>query len=175
MGSEKSCAKHQSCSYLSQISASNAFVRNMLQKKSSQNKIFVSELIFKLVYLCESCRGSEICCCSWQKSLKSLWAEFNCCLSLCHCIYSKSIARYDCLFLLLLLLLLRRNFSRVLENWEQKNISQTIRYTNQLFVAIKGNFSGLFFFWTGRSEGEFPRDYLINPATCLQIIKTDIK
>ena len=37
----------------------------------------------------------------------------------------------------------------------------------QLFVAIKGNFSGLLFFWTSSSEGKLPRDYLINVATCL--------
>ena len=37
----------------------------------------------------------------------------------------------------------------------------------QLLVAIKGNFSGLFFFSTSRSEGELPRDYLINGVTCL--------
>ena len=35
------------------------------------------------------------------------------------------------------------------------------------FVAVKGNFSGLCFFWTSPSEGEFPRYYLINVATCL--------
>ena len=39
--------------------------------------------------------------------------------------------------------------------------------TIQLLVAIKGNYSGLFFFWTSRSKGEFPRDYLINIAPYL--------
>ena len=37
---------------------------------------------------------------------------------------------------------------------------------NYLFLE-KGNFSGLFFSRTSRSEGEFPRDYLINIVTCL--------
>ena len=44
----------------------------------------------------------------------------------------------------------------------------------QLFVAIKGNFSGLFFFWTCRCEGEFLRDVLINVAPAyLHIFKTE--
>ena len=37
----------------------------------------------------------------------------------------------------------------------------------QLFVAIKGNLSGVFFFWASSSEGKLPRNYLINVATCL--------
>ena len=37
----------------------------------------------------------------------------------------------------------------------------------KLSVALKGNFSGLFFFWTSCSRVEFPKDYLINVATCL--------
>ena len=48
----------------------------------------------------------------------------------------------------------------------------------QLFIAIKGNFSSSFFLWTNRSQGKFPRDYLINAANCLQylhIVKIDIK
>ena len=36
----------------------------------------------------------------------------------------------------------------------------------QIFVAMKRNFSGLFFFRTSR-EVEFPREYLINAAACL--------
>ena len=40
--------------------------------------------------------------------------------------------------------------------------------TSQLFVAINGNFSGLLFFWTSRSDGEFCRDYLMDVATCLK-------
>ena len=28
----------------------------------------------------------------------------------------------------------------------------------QLFVAIKGNYFGLFFFWTSRREGKFPKE-----------------
>ena len=39
--------------------------------------------------------------------------------------------------------------------------------TIQLFVAIKGTSSGLFFIWTSRSEGEFSRCHLINIATFL--------
>ena len=39
--------------------------------------------------------------------------------------------------------------------------------TIQIFVAIKGNFSGLIFFWTSCREGKFPQDYLINEANCL--------
>ena len=47
--------------------------------------------------------------------------------------------------------------------------------TVQLFVAIKGNFSGLLFFWTSRKEREFPREYFINVVTCLfAYIKIDI-
>ena len=37
--------------------------------------------------------------------------------------------------------------------------------TIQLFIALKENLSGLSFFWTSHSEGEFPRDYLINVVT----------
>ena len=39
--------------------------------------------------------------------------------------------------------------------------------TSQLFLNIKGNSPGLFFFWTSPSEEKVPRDYLINLATCL--------
>ena len=39
--------------------------------------------------------------------------------------------------------------------------------TIQLFVAIKGTSSGLFFIWTSRSEGEFSRCHLIKVATFL--------
>ena len=39
--------------------------------------------------------------------------------------------------------------------------------TIQLFVIIKSNFSGLFFFWTILNEPKFPKDYLINVATYL--------
>ena len=46
--------------------------------------------------------------------------------------------------------------------------------TVQLFVAIKGNLSGLFFSWTMHTDGEIPRGYLINVAT-LHIIVIDIK
>ena len=38
---------------------------------------------------------------------------------------------------------------------------------NSVFVAIKGNISGLLFFWTSHSEGKFPRDQFINVGTCL--------
>ena len=37
----------------------------------------------------------------------------------------------------------------------------------QLSVVIKGNFSGLLFYSTYRSEGKFPRDYVGNGATGL--------
>ena len=49
-----------------------------------------------------------------------------------------------------------------------ENIFQTIKLDNaiQLFVAIKGSFSDLFF-WTSQSKGEFPGNYLINVTTCL--------
>ena len=39
--------------------------------------------------------------------------------------------------------------------------------TIQLLVAIKGNYSGLFFFWTSHTKEKFPRDYVINIATYL--------
>ena len=39
--------------------------------------------------------------------------------------------------------------------------------TIQLFVATKGNVSSLSFLWSCPSEREFPRDDLINVATCL--------
>ena len=39
-------------------------------------------------------------------------------------------------------------------------------YAIQLFVAIKGHFSGLFFFWISRCKGEFPRDWLYKCNTC---------
>ena len=42
-----------------------------------------------------------------------------------------------------------------------------ITSTIQLFVGKIGNISGLFFLWTSRSDGEFPRDCLINIATRL--------
>ena len=38
-------------------------------------------------------------------------------------------------------------------------------------MAIKATFSGLFFFWTSCCKGASPRDFLINEATCLNIIK----
>ena len=37
----------------------------------------------------------------------------------------------------------------------------------QSVVAMKGDWSGLLFFWTSCREGEFPRDYLVNVASCL--------
>ena len=36
----------------------------------------------------------------------------------------------------------------------------------KLLVAIKRNFSGLLFSGTSLSEGELPRDYLVNVAVC---------
>ena len=46
---------------------------------------------------------------------------------------------------------------------QSKNIFYRPSNTIQLFVAVKRNFSGLFFFRKSRSEGEF----LINVAACL--------
>ena len=42
--------------------------------------------------------------------------------------------------------------------------------TIQLFVSIKSKYLEPIFFITSRSEGEFPRDYLIDIATCLSVI-----
>ena len=66
-------------------------------------------------------------------------------------------------------LLLIQGFSRKLKNSEQKKnfTDHQTADTIQIFVAIKGNFSGLIFFWTSCREGKFPKDYLINEATCL--------
>ena len=48
--------------------------------------------------------------------------------------------------------------------------------TIKSFVAMKGNFSGLIFFWTSRSEGEFPETtWLMYPTFYLQTIKIDIE
>ena len=68
-----------------------------------------------------------------------------------------------------LLLLLLQNFSGISGNSEQKKYftDHWAAHTIQLFVAIKGNFCNLLFFWISRSDTEFPRDYLINVATCL--------
>ena len=38
---------------------------------------------------------------------------------------------------------------------------------NSAICCYKRNVSSLFFFWKSCSKGEFPRDYLINVATCL--------
>ena len=59
------------------------------------------------------------------------------------------------------------HFSGIMGNSEQKNISQTIEQLMQFIylLLLKEIFSGLFFFWTSRSEREFPRDYLISVAT----------
>ena len=40
-------------------------------------------------------------------------------------------------------------------------------HTIQLFVAIKRNFSGIFFFRISHKEEEFSRDYLVYVVTCL--------
>ena len=45
--------------------------------------------------------------------------------------------------------------------------------TLQLFVAVKWNFSGLFFFWTSLKERKFPRNYLINAATSLFVSRKE--
>ena len=54
-------------------------------------------------------------------------------------------------------------------NSEQKVISQTIEQLIQFsyLFLLKRNFSGLFFFRTRRSEGEFPESYLIKTTPCL--------
>ena len=39
--------------------------------------------------------------------------------------------------------------------------------TFQLFVAVEGNFSSIFFFWTSYSECGFARDYEINVTAYL--------
>ena len=68
------------------------------------------------------------------------------------CVCLKSITLRNCLSSSPFL----HHFSRITRNLEQEN------------VAINGNFSGrLFFFWIGHSEGDIPRDFLINAATCL--------
>ena len=74
----------------------------------------------------------------------------------------KSITPYDYLFLLLLPF--PRNLSEILRNSEQKKYFTDHRPANtvQVFVAIKGNFSGPFYFWTSRRKDKFLRDYLIN-------------
>ena len=91
----------------------------------------------------------------------------------CNCL--KSIMLYDCLFLLFLLLLCR-SFFGISGNLEQKNILKTIKHRIQFSICSYRRK----FFWSSLllnilwSEGEFPRDYLINVATCLfHIIKKD--
>ena len=63
--------------------------------------------------------------------------------------------------------LLLHNFWGISGNSEQKHFTdhQTTNKSH-IYVAIKGNFASLFFSWLSRSKGEFPRDYLINIATC---------
>ena len=59
-------------------------------------------------------------------------------------------------------------FWNIGEFWAKKHFRDyRTANTVQLFVAIKRNFSSLFFFWTFHSKGKFPRDYLINLATYL--------
>ena len=82
----------------------------------------------------------------------------------CFCIFVKS--KTLCIWGFLHLLLLH-NFSRISRNSEQKIFCWLLDSYNQPFVAIKENSSGLCFFWTIPSKGEFPRYYLINVATCL--------
>ena len=52
------------------------------------------------------------------------------------------------------------NICRKLGKSEQKKFFVDHRTTNtiQLFVAIKGNIFGIFFFWTSHSKGKFPRE-----------------
>ena len=59
-------------------------------------------------------------------------------------------------------------FPGITGNLEQKYFTDhRTANTIQLFVAIKANFSGVFFFWTSRRERKFPRDFLIKIVTCL--------
>ena len=81
--------------------------------------------------------------------------------------YCVSVKRFGiaCVLLLFVFLLV---FSRLSGNSEQKIILQTIEQLIQFsYLFLKGNFSGLFFFRTSRSEGEFPKGYLIKTVTCL--------
>ena len=66
-------------------------------------------------------------------------------------------------------LLLGRHLFGIWGNSEHKIILQNFKQLIQFscFLLKKRNVTGLFFFWTGHSVGEFPRDYLINVATCL--------
>ena len=71
-------------------------------------------------------------------------------------------------FLHLLLLLLLHGFSGYRRIRNRKTFYRiSSSHTVQLFVAIRGKFSGAFFFWTGRSKAKFPRDYFIKVATIL--------
>ena len=62
-----------------------------------------------------------------------------------------------------------------LRTWSKKHFTehQTAFFvcyfyaTIQLSDAIQRHFPGQLFFWTSCREGEFPRDFLINVATCL--------
>ena len=84
----------------------------------------------------------------------------------CVCLYSISL--WNCQFLFVL-----PNFFRNIKEFGTKRYFTDHQTANtvQLLVAIKGNFSGLFF-WASRSEGYFPRGYLMN--VYLLAIKTDI-
>ena len=53
--------------------------------------------------------------------------------------------------------------SGILGNSEQNIFT----YHQPANSANSVTFPGLFFFWTGLSEGVFPRDYLISVANCL--------
>ena len=73
------------------------------------------------------------------------------------CVCLKATTIYNCLFLLLLLILCQN----LPEYWgiRTKIILYRDHWTVQIiqsFVAIKRNFSGLFFFWKSRSEGKIP-------------------
>ena len=84
--------------------------------------------------------------------------------------------RFAIVFLRLLLLLLCHIFPEYRRIRSKKIfLNRWAANAIQLFVAIKGNFSGPLFFRTSRTKGKFPRDYLTDVVTCLFACKIDIK
>ena len=78
----------------------------------------------------------------------------------------KRITLCNCKFVLFLLLVFVPAISRILGNTEQQTDHWTANKT-QLFIPIKRKFFGPIFFRSNHSEGELPRGYLINIASCL--------
>ena len=92
----------------------------------------------------------------------------------CYMIWRFRTQSHYRLVALLLLLLLRRNLSGISGICNKKYFAgQQTANTLQLFVAVKWNFSGLFFFWTSLKERKFPRNYLINAATSLFVSRKE--